>query len=276
MQPDLPGIQHGTSGDPAQRDDDMLQPGIQIAPLLDDLPEPRQVEHWLVVNLEGGIERVVTARIAIHDPDERLYAERQMEARSCGDLAAALAVAVETGQLSPEAAAQIALCDGSAMAVFRLVLDLPVSAMAGQYRVEGLVIDANGAGDTVSTVFESLPVLGLDISSDLVSFGEVAPGEWYDARAAYSVRNTGNVAGYVYLEFSAMVGSVSGQVITEFGVLSGAEQLMPIASDERVCFSQQLAPGEQRDLILSVRPGTVPPDEYAGKLALGIRARCDP
>lgn len=280
MQPGVSGMQYGTPGDPQWHDDDMLQAGIQVAPNLDDQPEARQIEYWFIVESAGGPSGIADAVIRVYAPGGELAQEIPAVQRGCAELGApaeigsVLDAAVRTEQISLPAAEATAVCDVAARLVFSAVGELSVSAPAGEYQVESVVTDVTGTVSASTSHLENLPVIGVQISSDQIDFGEIEPDTWNATTSPYHVRNTGNVGGHVNLRFSSMVGFESGETITEFGVIAGAEEMTTVAANVTVCFNQSLGSNETRELRLFAHPEAIRPDAYTGRLSVSMTASC--
>jgi hypothetical protein len=291
MQSDAPGMQYGTVADPNQHDDDMAQPGMQVSPNLDDLPEGRRIEYWIAVATPNQAADIASVQVSVRDPSGNLHQPLPLEPRPCADLAAAtggatsLAAAAGTQQITAADDDLLARCYAGLIQAYSVASELSVADPPGEYVVESLLRDGTGQTDTTVSSFVNLAVTALEINFGLIDFGAVQPGSTQEAHAQLrdgtsvstpAVRNSGNTGGYLSVRFGSMAGKRTGAIIDQFGATLADEQLGPVAAESEACFSQMIMPNESREVRFFVYPGAVEADSYRGTLTLDLRQQCSP
>lgn len=287
MQPGVPGIQYGAANDPAQHDADMLLPGIQTAPTLDDLPEPRRLDVWVVARFaDDGGDRGMTLEARAPDGAERSLVAEPAACLAIGepsDAGTPLAAAVATGQLPRALARELVGCTHTGTVVYRATLILAAGESPGTFTLTATARIDTDAGDPVASTFDNLAVTGLAVNFDAVEFGAIEPGGWHEANAdesgstaigGYAVRNTGNTPGYLALEFTPMIGDDGVARVDQFQALLDDEEIPSIVAGVDACFTGAIPPGEARALRLRLHAGTLPAGSYRGSLELRMEPAC--
>jgi hypothetical protein len=289
MQSGVAGIQYGTVANPHQHDDDMNVPGMDVAPNLEDLPEKRLIEYWWVAEDPNGIGDLNDAFIRVWHPDGSLKYQLHGVLVPCTSLAAALEAAVHTGQITQaDADLIVEECGKNVLRVYRVVGDLSKHQPCGLYTVEAQAVDGAGNTDPTPAVnnFNVLCVIGFEKDFDpAVDFGEILPNtvKWVrgdkdmNTPLRPSVKNTGNTAMYLWLHFGAMIGQNFQKVINQFDAQLNSQAIDPIFASENHCFDlEPFGSNEIKQLDLSIHPGSIPADTYAGWLDVWGRTSCTP
>jgi hypothetical protein len=288
MQPSVAGIQYGAADNAGRNDDDMAQAGLQVSANINDLPEPRRIEYWLVTT--AGEDGSPGPRVAVQDPSGQQLTQLDTVQRHCADLAGAqaggtsLEAAIATGQVSAANDDLLARCYAGQVDVYSTEGRLGINDLAGEYAVDWVVGGDADEQVSIEVTFENLAVFALEINFEQIDFGAVQPDTRqeasYRARAGNpiastpAIRNLGNTDGYLALQFSPMVGAKAGDTIAEFGASLGTERIDPIVAGVETCFTTAIEPNETNELRLFLHPGAVAADTYAGELKLGLRGSC--
>jgi hypothetical protein len=292
---ELPDADSGTAGIQYDSDDGAPgQPGAQIAPNLEDLPEVQQIAYWWIATDPNGIGDVIDAFVRVFHPDGSLkYQLHDPDGPNpCTDLGTwatpgtPLYAAVRSGQLTTvEADAIVENCTKNVWLAFEVVGELSKHQPAGPYTVTASVVDQAGNTSSLTNIMDVLPVVGLEIDFTGIDFGQILPNttKWvrgdtnFQAGTMPSVKNTGNVLMYLALHFSEMVGVEFGKVINVFDAKLNTQAIDPIDASTQVCFDlEPLGSNEVGQLDTSIHPGPIPADIYHGWLDLWGLQSCAP
>ena len=281
----IPGIQYDSD------DGILFQPGAQIAPNLEDLPEAQQIAYWWVATDPNGIDDIIFAYVKVWHPDGSFkYQLETTVPQACSALGTwntpntPLYAAYRSGQMTAAVADSIVEnCTKHMWVPFFAVGELSKHQPAGAYTVTASVSDQAGNVANLTNTMQVLPVVGLAIDFTAVNFGLILPNttNWvrgdtnFGTSGMPSVKNTGNVNMYLALTFSQMVGANIGKTITSFDGQLNAQKIDPIAALTRVCFDQEpLGSNVVKQLDLSIHPGPIPADTYNGTLDLSGGPGC--
>ncbi len=307
MNSSVPGIQYGTATDIHQHDDDMnLSPinppaahnMMQVAPNLEDQPEVRKVEYWVAVQDIGGISDITDTFVKVYHPDGSLKyqlhgtgnfqaptATNPLTPVACSALGDAttsgtvLEAAVHSGQMTTaEAFTIVDQCNKHQKLVFRMVGEISKHQPSGEYKVEATGVDQAGSTGSMTNWFDVLSVIGLRLDFSSVNFGQILPNtpKWVPGDLNFNppidtkptVKNVGNDPMKLSLLFTNMTGNNFGKLITEFDAQLDSEQIPVIPAGTTVTFNHTLGSNVLGQLDLSIHPGSIPADVYAGTLTL--------
>jgi len=313
MDSNTAGIQYGTPTNAHQHDDDIARSPatppashqmMQVAPNLEDLPEVRQIEYWVAVEDPNGIADIASVWVDVYHPDETLKYQLYLQPVTCdalGDkntVGTPLEAAVHTGQMTATEADNIVYQCGQLMKkVYHGVGTISKHQMCGEYpnpdyRVEARATDqAGNASRPLINWFDVLCVTGLEVDFNQVNWGLISPNvtKWLPGDLVWdvppdnkpTVKNTGNHAMYLWLNFSKMVGASLHKEITSFDGMFFGQLIDPIVGTasppnpaEAVCFNTGLGSNEIQKLDLSIHPGSIPADVYTGTLSLWGSLSC--
>lgn len=290
---EVPDADSSTAGVQYDSDDGALgQPGAQIAPNLEDLPEVQQIAYWWFGTDNNGIGDIIDAFIRVYHPDGSLKYQRHANGRQpCSALGSAttpntpLYAAVRSGQLTVAQTQDILEnCGKNVLLPFMWVDEISKHQPAGDYTVYASLVDQAGNVTHLQNTMQILPVIGLEIDFASVNFGEILPNtnKWvrgdmvFGAGTLPSVKNTGNTNMYLSLRYDRMLGDALKKVIDVFDAKLNAQTYDPIPAGTTVCFNDEpLGSNEVGQLDLSIHPGSVPADTYRGRLYLSGSMGCN-
>jgi hypothetical protein len=290
---EVPDADSAAAGFQYDSDDGTLyQPGAQIAPNLEDLPEEQRIAYWWVAEDPNGIGDIIDAFVRVFHPDGSLkYQVHDPDGPNpCADLGAwnqpgtPLYAAYRSGQLT-QAQAELIVenCNKNVWRPFFVEERISKHQPCGNYRVVASVVDQAGNPGSLENTMEILCTVGLETDFDAVNFGEILPntdkwvrGDMTSAAGTLpSVKNTGNSNLFLQLEYSQMLGTNFQKVINLFDAKLNAQTIDPMNAGTRYCFNlEPLGSNEVGQLDLSIHPGSIPADTYTGTLRLWGLAGC--
>jgi len=290
----LPEVR-GTWNAPDDSDPTHLESGIQVA----IVPAgERNVTNYMVVTDPNGRADINDVFVDVYHPDGSFKLQSHGEkVTSDTEIAAALAEAVATGELTAAESAALADEIGNLQTAYMYKTVFPMNSCQyhGIYKVEARAVDKVGGMSLVTPIstctFEWVmtKVLARDFSS--VDYGaitlgseKVVPGNFVmesgQNSATPTIHNQGNVDLAITLNFSPMVRSEAPvKTITHFdaklhvpnadGSITGiGESIDPITAGTPVTFTTPLIPCHPSKLNFSVHADTQPSGTYSGSVLL--------
>jgi hypothetical protein len=281
-----PGIQYNSD------DATLFQPGAQIAPNLENLPEVQQIAYWWIAEDPNGIGDVIDGFVRVFHPDGTMkYQVHDPNGpNACSDLGTwntpgtPLYAAYRSGQLtSAQADSIVENCNKNVWRPYFVSAEINKHQPCGAYRVVASVVDQAGNVGSLENTMDILCIIGLEIDFASVNFGQILPNtdKWvrgdmtFGAGTLPSVKNTGNSNLFLQLQYSNMLGANFQKVINRFDAKLNAQTIDPMAAGTSYCFNlEPLGSNEVGQLDLSIHPGSIPADTYSGTLRLWGLAGC--
>jgi hypothetical protein len=282
--PDNKGVYHHRHDDADPR----KAPGqMQVRPNIDDKPEKRTIEVWAIVMDPNGAADIDLVQAHIFDSTGAKKTFISLGLRQCSALGTATNVlspqhaAENTGQLA-HGVVLVHECNKGQWRVYSGTFLLNNDQPDGKYTVRVDATDGEGTGAVLENRFTVLNVIAFKIDFQTVNYGliaagtrQVRPGNWTYGDGIPTIRNTGNHAACLSLNFSAMQGKVRQALINgfdaSFWAVDPPEHLKFTAGTSQQ-FTAPLPPKVDIQLDFSVDPPSpLPSDIYQGTVNLSIK-----
>jgi len=276
--------------------DDPTRPGIQIwpNPASASAADSGQTEIsvWAVVTDTNGIGDITGVYFKVFEPGgercdqpgpcsacpEPNVEKVQIHMTKDTDWEAAKQKGLDTGQLTPEQAAELdeeLTKHGAELWTGSWVYE--VHQPAGNYCIEVTAVDQAGNKTKLGNciLIESIVVLAIDF--DTVDYGEIVPraekwvmgnGEFSPGDGRPTVWNQGNDPASLKVQFTSMVGAQEGKTIEDFNVQLLGERV-DVKAGEWAALTGPLMPCTPAQIDFSIHPPVfLPADNYSGTLHL--------
>lgn len=272
-------------------DDDLFAPGVQIIPnpgtwnpeTGEETEGEKQMECWVVVTDEEGIEDITSVQCEVIDSEGTLKWQKEcVQIEDLELIEAAKQAAVDSGQLTAAEAADIDTeLEKHEAKIYRCEGVITNHQPAGTYQCICYANDQGGAtSDKEVNLFEVISIYAFAIDFNVVDFGPMKPckQDWVSGNDVMepfganppTIKNLGNDPFTLVLHFDPMVNE-QGKTIEEFDATFMGETIEPIMASDWVTFTNKLERCQATEIDFSVHPPyTATSGTYWGNVTISI------